>query len=225
MEHWSKSFKPIHFTAAELIINDYYSTKGNFGTRKSLNYKNRFVRQSYTVSNKLANFFVFKGFKLKYLKLFNYASLCFFWNTNNINTPLWFFKHYKYENFVVNLPNYPQLNKIIKDSAVFHTFNTIVPYFLLPELPMIKAVCLKKKIKKKKKVSNPKKYSLRYAYVPHSQRLAVSFRWFSMLVKVTNKPLINSYVSVILNTSTQTEESMIIQIRNQVYAGLAAEQS
>jgi hypothetical protein len=103
-------------------------------------------------------------------------------------------------------------------------FNLLVPYFLKKDLPMIKAVITVRKFLKKKKPKNrlKSKYSIRYAYVPHAQRLLVSMRWFGMMVKVSNPVLINSFIE---NTLTITDESssFIIKLRNQIYLGLTAE--
>jgi hypothetical protein len=60
-------------------------------------------------------------------------------------------------------------------------------------------------------------------YVPHVQRILVSMRWFGMMVKLRNVSLVNSFINNTLNIMDENQ-SFIIKLRNQIYAGLTAEQ-
>lgn len=221
---WAKLRKDDLTYQFEDLTNEYIRLRSCFSPRKSLKYKNRSLANSYSALDRTANFFNFKGRKLHYFKLLTYSNLFFFYNLFGVHTPKSLQNKYTFKNFELNLESYPMLNKLFIESDYFMDFNLLVPYFLKKDLPMIKAVITVRKFLKKKKPKNrlKSKYSIRYAYVPHAQRLLVSMRWFGMMVKVSNPVLINSFIE---NTLTITDESssFIIKLRNQIYLGLTAE--
>lgn len=222
---WSNSFNESKFFATSLLFAEYQYAIGVYGRRNTTQYKNRFLVKQETLTNKTVNFFVFKGFKLKYFKLLKYSSLAFYRKLAEVQTPASLFKKYAYNDLRLNPELNPLLTKLFKDSNLFLELNTLVPYHITPSVPMVKAICLAKKYTKKKKTVKKRlpKYTLQYVYVPHSQRMAVAVRWFGMLVKVTHKPLVNSFIDACMNVLGTEEQSFLIKIRNQVYAGLAAE--
>jgi hypothetical protein len=190
----------------------------------SLKYKNRSIANTFTAIDKTANFFVFKGQKLRYQKTFFYANLIFFHSVNDIKIPN-FFKHkYGFEMFAVDLTVHPLLNKLLAETLFFMDFSLLIPYFLSRDLPMIKPVISVKPFFKKKKLKNSQisKYNIRYAYVPHNQRIQVTMRWFSMVVKLDTKPMVNSFLNTCLDILDE-ETSFIVKLRDQIYLKLAAE--
>lgn len=174
--------------------------------------------------DRTANFFNFKGRKLHYYKLLAYANLFFFFNLHNVIVPKTIEHKYTFNRFDIDLESFPVLNKLFIESDYFMDFNILVPYFLNKDLPMLKATITIRKFLKKKKPKNRQKnkYSIRYVYVPHTQRVLVSMRWFGMMVKISNPVLINSFIANTLNITNETS-SFIIKLRNQVYLGLTAE--
>lgn len=222
---WSRSFSESRFFITSLLFNEYQYAIGLYGRRNTTQYKNRFLVKQETLTNKTVNFFVFKGVKLKYSKILKYSSLAFYRKLLGIRTPASLFKKYTYNDLHIHQELMPLLTKLFKESNLFLELNTLVPYHITPSVPMVKAICLSKKYSKKKKTVKKRlpKYTLQYVYVPHSQRMAVAVRWFGMLVKVTHKPLVNSFIDACMNVLGSEENSFLIKIRNQVYAGLAAE--
>lgn len=208
----------------EDITNEYITLRCCFNPRKSLKYKNRSLACNYSVIDRTANFFNFKGRKLHYFKLLAYSNLFFFYNLLSVPTPKVMQNKYTYNSFKMDLESFPVLNKLFIESDYFMDFNMLVPYFINKDLPMLKATITVRKFLKKKKPKNrlKSKYSIRYTYVPHSQRLLVSMRWFGMMVKISNPVIINSFIENTLNI-TDESNSFIVKLRNQVYLGLTAE--
>jgi len=222
---WSLCFNLEKTQRTDLMFTEYFYSQAHFGRRASTRYKNRFLVQQQTFVEKTVNLFVFKGSKLKFVKLFQYASLAFFWNVKGVRAPIWFTQHFNYFALQGEYVLKPEVQKLFKNSDLFLNLNTLVPFFITPNLPMVKGVCFARKHLKKKKSVKKKlaKYTVKYFYVPHTQRMAVAARWFGMLTKVTHKPLINNFLDVCVNVTLDDNASYLIKLRNQVYAGLAAE--
>jgi hypothetical protein len=157
---------------------EYLNLRCCFVGRKALNYKNRNLANTYTILERTSNFFNFKGFKLKYFKTFSYANLFFFYNMHAVKTPSLYLKRYKYTNFFLDMESFPVMHKLLSESDVYMDFNILIPFFITKDLPMIKSVVTIRKFLKKKKPKNKlkNKYSIRYVYVPHVQRILVSMR-------------------------------------------------
>jgi hypothetical protein len=205
--------------------SQYLNFRCCFSRRKSLNYKNRSLTSTFTIIERTSNFFNFKGFKLKYYKILLYSNLFFFYNIYNIKTPAAFIKKHNYTNFILDIESFPIMHKLLSESDIYMDFNVLIPFFITKDLPMIKSCITVRKFLKKKKPKNKikYKYSIRYVYVPHTQRILVSMRWFGMMVKLRNTSLINSFINNTLNIMDENQ-SFIIKLRNQIYLGLAAEQ-
>lgn len=203
----------------------YLNFRCCFSRRKSLKYKNRSIANSFTIIERTSNFFNFKGFKLKYYKVLLYSNLFFFYNMHGIKTPAMHIKKHKYTNYGLDMESFPVMHKLLSESDVYMDFNVLLPFFITKDLPMIKACITVRKFLKKKKPKNKikYKYSIRYAYVPHSQRILVSMRWFGMMVKLRNVSLVNSFINNALNIMDE-DQSFIVKLRNQIYLGLTAEQ-
>ena len=208
----------------EEITNEYINLRSCFSRRKSLQYKNRSLAAGYSAIDRTANFFNFKGRKLHYYKLLAYSNLFFFYNLLGVATPKNLQNKYTYNNFAVDLESLPVLNKLFIESDYFMDFNMLIPYFLNKDLPMLKATITIRKFLKKKKPKNrlKSKYSVRYVYVPHAQRIQVSMRWFGMMVKITNPSIINSFLENTLNIADEAS-SFVVKPRNPVYLGLTAQ--
>ena len=208
----------------EELTNEYINIRCCFSPRKSLKYKNRSLAFGYSATDRTANFFNFKGRKLHYYKLLTYSNLFFFYNLRNVVTPGSVQRKYTYSSFSVDLESLPVLNKLFIESDYFMDFNMLIPYFLNKDLPMLKATVTVRKFLKKKKPKNrlKSKYSVRYVYVPHAQRILVSMRWFGMMVKISNPSIINSFIENTLNIADESS-SFVVKLRNQVYLGLTAE--
>lgn len=221
---WSRIENKLILQNKEKIMLEYLNLKSCFSRRKSLNYKNRSLAHNFNVIERSANFFNFKGHKLRYLKALSFANLFFFSNFAGIKNPKHLYSRYRHTHFQVNLESYPLLHKLLSESDYYMDFNVLIPTFLNKDLPMLKASITERKFTKKKKIKNRlrNKYNVRYVYVPHKQRILVSLRWFGMLTKLSNKSLVNSFIDNTLNIADETN-SYIIQLRNQIYLGLAAE--
>lgn len=218
----SLTFSPLY--QSENLSFEYLNYRICFSRRLSLQYKNRSIANTFTAIDKAANFFVFKGRKLKYVKTLLYANLVFFHSVNGTNIPQFFKKKYAFESYFVDLTIYPALNKLLTETLFFMDFNLLIPYFLTRDLPMIKPIISIKPFLKKKKQKNKNinKYNIRYAYVPHNQRMQVTMRWFSMVIKLDTQPMVNSFLDTCLNILDE-ESSFIVELRNQIYLQLAAE--
>lgn len=221
---WTKLRSDSNTYQFEHITNEYLNLRCCFSRRKSLKYKNRSLVYGYSVLDRTSNFFNFKGRKLHYYKLLTYANLFFFFNLHSIIIPMAVRNKYTFSGFAIDLESYPVLNKLFIESDYFMDFNLLIPYFLNKDLPMLKAVITVRKFLKKKKPKNrlKSKYSVRYVYVPHTQRIQVAMRWFGMMVKISNPVIVNSLIENTLNITNETS-SFIIKLRNQVYLGLTAE--
>lgn len=209
---------------AENLTFEYLNYRICFSYNKSFKFKNRSIVNTFTTLDKISNFFVFKGKKKIYKKTLLYANLIFFYSINSINIPQ-FYKHkYIFNDFNINLIEYPVLNKLLSETLFFMDFNLLIPYFLTNNLPMIKPIIIIKPFfkKKKQKNKNINKYNIRYVYVPHKRRMQVTIKWFSMFIKLSTQPLINSFLQTCLNIINE-DTSFIIQIRNQIYLKLAVE--
>lgn len=221
---WSNSlmFSPLY--QADSLSTEYLHYRVCFSRRLSLNYKNRSLAHTFTAIDKTANFFVFKGKKLKYQKTLLYANLVFFHAVNDTRIPTFYQKKYNFQSYDVNLIEHPLLDKLLSETLFFMDFNLLIPYFLTRDLPMIKPIISVKPFfkKKKQKNKNISKYNIRYAYVPHKQRIQVTMRWFSMVIKLDTKPMVNSFLNTCLDILNE-DTSFIVRLRNQIYLKLAAE--
>ncbi len=208
------------------INNAYFQYKNKFKSKKTLKYKNRFLAKTWQLNEKVSNFYVFKGYKLKYLKLFNYANLLLFNKINGIQTPKNHYKKYQFNDFLIENTEYIKLLKIIAQTPILIDLNLLIPLFVEKESPMVKpTILVKKKLKKKKTLKKYKnKYSIQYKYIPQNERFAIVLKWYSMFIKFSEKSLIQSYLTTTLNIINNENNSPLTALKNQVYAGLAAEQ-
>lgn len=207
------------------LLNKYFLFKSKFNLHKTIKYKNRFLQKKTTALGKLSNFFAFKGNKIKYIKIFNYSNLLFLHKLNNVKTPYFFLYKYDYDDFLYNINENQLLSKIFSESDFFQDLNLFIPFFLNKNLPMVKPMLIvKKNLKKKKNLNKLKnKYTIKYIYVPYKHRISITMRWFSMLVKFTKKPLASYFLEMCLNLTETDDSCLVLKLKNQVYAGLAAE--
>lgn len=206
------------------LAHDYLFFRNAIRRRPSLKYKNRSLANTYSFIGKLSNFFVYKGFKLKYLKIFNYASVFFLYKFYSNNTPSFFFKKFKYKDFDVNFDNFYLMAQLVDSFAFFSDFNILLPSLLDSSTPMVKPLILRRSFFKKKKIPNriKTKFNIKYVYIPADQRFFTSLRWFAMLLKFSKKPLVRRFLDMALDSSLE-DKSLLIKLKNYVYERLAAE--
>lgn len=214
-------YNTLHF---QKLAHDYLFFRNIIKRRPSIKYKNRSLVQTYSFISKLSNFFVYKGLKLKYLKIFNYASVFFLHKLYNNPTPAFFFQKYRYKDVGINFDSFYLITQMVDGFSFFSDFNILLPSLLEQATSMIKPLVLKRKFFKKKKIPNrvKTKFNIRYIYVPADQRFFTTLRWFGMLLKFSKKPLVQRFFDMTLNSSLENN-SLLIKLRNYVYERLAQE--
>jgi hypothetical protein len=89
---------------------------------------------------------------------------------------------------------------------------------------MVKPICKNIKTKKQKKSKLRKKYLVEYRYVIPTQRSAVCIRWLSLLVKIENLHVLNSYGTILTSFLIEPESSKFAILKSKTYAGLIDKQ-
>lgn len=211
-------------TRCQELAYEYLFFRNAIRRRPSLRYKNRSLANTYSFINKLSNFFVYKGLKLKYLKIFNYASVFFLYKFYSTNTPSFFLKKFKYRDFDISFDTFYLMARLVDSFSFFSDFNILLPSLLESSTPMVKPLVLRRSFFKKKKIPNRirTKFNIKYLYIPADQRFFTVLRWFAMLLKFSKKPLVQRFLEMTLDSSLE-DNSLLIKLRNYVYERLAAE--
>lgn len=178
-------------------------------------YKNRFIGLQSTVSSRMAGMFTLDGNKMRAIKTFNLYYLYFLRAYNNVNVPSDFFIALNFHKYDLS-----EFKSLYDSYELFKDVNRALLWRIDQNLPMVKPICKNIKIKKQKKNKLRKKYSVEYRYVIPSQRAAVCIRWLSLLVKIENLHILNSYGTILTSFLLAPELSKFAILKSKTYAGL-----
>jgi hypothetical protein len=120
--------------------------------------------------------------------------------------------------------DFSEFKSLYDSYELFKDVNRAFLWRIEQNLPMVKPICKNVKTKKQKKSKLRKKYSVEYRYVLPAQRSAVCIRWLSLLVKIENLHILNSYGTILTSFLIEPESSKFAILKSKTYAGLIDKQ-
>lgn len=218
--------KSIEYVSVAYSPCAYNNTLLNFLTLRKLNllstaiaYKNRFIGLQSTVSSRMAGMFTLDGNKMRATKTFNLYYLYFLRAYNKVNVPSDFLTSMNFQKY-----DFSEFKSLYDSYELFKDVNRAFLWRIEQNLPMVKPICKNVKTKKQKKSKLRKKYSVEYRYVLPAQRSAVCIRWLSLLVKIENLHILNSYGTILTSFLIEPESSKFAMLKSKTYAGLIDKQ-
>jgi len=218
--------KSMEYSTVTYNTCSYNNTLLNFLTLRKLNllstaiaYKNRFIGLQSTVSSRMAGMFTLDGNKMRATKTFNLYYLYFLRAYNKVNVPSDFFISMNFQKY-----DFSEFKSLYDSYELFKDVNRAFLWRIEQNLPMVKPICKNIKTKKQKKSKLRKKYLVEYRYVIPTQRSAVCIRWLSLLVKIENLHVLNSYGTILTSFLIEPESSKFAILKSKTYAGLIDKQ-
>ena len=165
--------------------------------------------------DQLLGFFTNKGNKLQVLKQLSFVYLNFLRNFHGLNS-----SSYLESFFNLNSLDLGEFIKLYASYPLFRDFQRALHWRLNENLPLIKCLVIKKKMKKKKKILKKKKFIYTYRYVIFKNRQQIITRWVGMLSKIYNKKYIVGFHSSVIPFIVKPANTKIPQYRVKVYSGV-----